>query len=268
MKKIVKEICCIARYDLKIFFRYKSNLIWLVATPLIFSFVGMILLNIMGPERFEATSGGATSGALYTLIGYGVFSFANYCWQAGQKIENEMVVGTMKTNFLLPINRLSYVYGLCISTLCSTGLFSVLILIISVLIARPDYASLGKIMVAFVLAISYFLGVAVVMTSVSLRYKKIGGMANLLTFVLQLITGMMIPVQSLPDYIKIICYLSPTTWAIDSIRGSILNINSMLPIGYELIILFISAVASNLLGRKLFCTAEDELIENGEIEGY
>lgn len=154
------------------------------------------------------------------------------------------------------------------NTLCSIDLFWNVILLISILIARLAYVNLGQTIFAFILSVSYFLGVAVIMTSVSLRYKKIGGLANLVTFVLQLITGMMIPVQSFPVYLKMICYLSPTTWAIDSIRSSILNLNTLIPISCEIMILLISAVFSNFLGWKLFCIAEREIIENGEIEGY
>ncbi len=268
MKKTIHDTIIVARYDLIMFFRYKSNLVWLVTTPIVFMFIGMILLNVMGVDRFTEFSGGTSKGALYSLIGYGVFSLANYCWQAGSKMEQEMLLGTMKTNFLLPVRRLSYVYGLCFGTLCSTGIFAVIILIIAAILARPKLENLGYILLALGLSILYFLGIAVIMCSVSLRYKRISGLANLLTFVLQLITGMMIPIPAFPPLLQRICYLSPTTWAIDSIRSGLVGTKPLIPQMQELLILLVACIFSNLLGWYLFKSAEASISENGEIEAY
>lgn len=268
MKKYIIDIFTILHYDLRMFFRYKSNLIWLIATPVVYVLMGLILVNVMGVDRFTEFSGGSESSALYVLLGYAVFSFSNYSWQCGQKVENEMVIGTLKTNFLLPIDRTSYIYGLCISTLCSTGIFAIIILIVSMLVSGIVLETIGWLLISLVLSLAYFMGVALIMCSMSLLYKKVGNTINLLTLILQLITGMMIPIPSLPLYMQRICYLSPTTWAIDSVRSSILGSKPLVPINYEVIFLLIGAISSNLIGNLILKKAVKKVIDNGEIEGY
>ncbi|MDD4296133.1 MAG: ABC transporter permease [Ruminiclostridium sp.] len=264
----LREIFTIAYYDLKIFFRYKINILWLVVTPTVYYLIGAVLINIMGTERFLDTTGGSDSGSLYVLIGYAVFSLANFCWQSGRRIETEMIMGTTKTNFLLPIKRSSYVYGLSLSVILSTGLITLLQFFIIAAIVK---ASLQNIVTAFfllMLSTVYFLGVSLVVSSVSLVYKRVGDLSNILTFILQVITGLMIPIRSLPKIMQYICFFSPTTWAIDCVRCSLLNLSPILPLWIEASILIVAALTVHIIGQFLLGCAEKKMQRDGLLETY
>jgi len=264
----LKEILIITYYDLKIFFRYKINIIWLIVTPVIFTLIGAVVINVMGMERFIETTGGSGSGSLYVMVGFAVFSLANYCWQSGGKIETEMMMGTAKSNFLLPIKRSSYIYGLSLSTILSTGSVSLLQFFAAAYIVKASVRNLVISFLLLIISVIYFLGISLVVSSVSLAYKRVGNLANILTFLLQLLTGLMIPIRSLPKAMQYICYLCPTTWAIDSVRSSLLGLTPILPLWVEACILIVAVVIVNALGQWLIHSSEIKMQRDGLLETY
>lgn len=249
IKKALSEIRCVCAYSLKLYFRYPMNCIWLVATPLIYICLVGWLMGIIGTEIFIEQTGGAESSILYSAVGYAIFSISNYSWQSSGKIEREMVMGTLKQNFLLPIHPANYIYGLIMSTLLSTGSMSIIILVICLIAAGASLLMILQSLLFIVLAVIYFFGIALVMSSMSLRYKSLSGMANILTFVMQMLTGLIIPIRSLPSPIKELAYISPTTWAIDSVRSSLLGLDPLIGFEYELIILLSFALIANIAGQ-------------------
>lgn len=264
----LREIFIITYYDLKIFFRYRSNILWLVVTPIIYYFIGAVLINVMGMDRFLDTTGGSDSGSLYVMVGYAVFSLGNFCWQSGRRIETEMMMGTTKTNFLMPIKRSSYVYGLSLSVILSTGTLTLLQFFIVSVIVQVSIHNLITSFFLLILSTIYFLGISLVVSSVSLVYKRTGDLANILTFLLQVLTGLMIPIRSLPTVIQYFCYFCPTTWAIDSVRSSLLGLSPILPLWIEVSILVVSALAVHALGQCLLRSSERRMQRDGLLETY
>lgn len=263
---MIKQTICIAKYDLKIFFRYTTNILWMVITPIIYLIIGIAVFGLVGEERFFEISGGCDSGILYVLMGNMVFTITTYCWQIGNKIESEIMYGTVKTNFLLPISRKSYVMGLCFSTLVSTGIFSFVFFIIGCFAAKPDIISLVKGLIAFMVYICYLIGISQIMSGLALLYKKIGNLSNMLTFLLEIISGMMIPINAFPAPLRYVCYVAPTTWGIDCVRSSILRIAPIKDYRIEMVILIVVAIISNLLGEFVLEKAERKMKKEGLVD--
>ncbi|NLY17869.1 MAG: ABC transporter permease [Clostridiaceae bacterium] len=107
-----------------------------------------------------------------------------------------------------------------------------------------------------------------IFTSISLVYKKVGDLANILTFLLQLLTGLVIPIRSLPKFMQYICYICPTTWAIDSVRSSLPEISPILPFGFGAVILIVSVLIVHFLGQFLLRSAERKMQRDGLLELY
>lgn len=264
----IRAVLIVTYYDLMIFFRYKINIAWLIMTPFVYIMIGVLVFKMMGAESFFVFSGGATSAEVYSMIGYSVFSLANYCWQCGYKIENEITMGTVKMNFLLPIPKSTYVYGLSISRLISTGIFTILIFIICAIKIAPSITNLLLSMIFLTVAMIYFLGIALCVSSLSLILKKTGNIANLLTFAMQIVTGLMIPIRMLPEYMQFGCYLFPTTWAIDSVRCSLMGLEPLIPLKMQMMIMLTAAFCSNYAGNVLLRKVEKRLQVNDSIDIY
>ncbi|MDO5734482.1 MAG: hypothetical protein Q4P08_05060, partial [Eubacteriales bacterium] len=159
---MIRQLKSILKYDLLYFFRYKTNLIWLIATPLVFSLTGAFLSLLLGKDKLMEAIGGEGSGTLYVLIGYLVFSFANYGWQINNKIEREMSLGTLQYNFLLPYKKQLYIYGLCLGTIFSNGIFSGVLLLIVFIIKGSSIASILWSIMLLILVLIVYLGISLI----------------------------------------------------------------------------------------------------------
>ncbi len=118
------------------------------------------------------------------------------------------------------------------------------------------------------LSVAYFLGISLFVSSVSLIYKRVGDLANILTFLMQAVTGLLVPIRSLPGIMKYICYLCPTTWAIDSVRSTLLGLTPLLPLWIEIIILVTAVLAAHALGQYLLLSSERKMQREGLLDIY
>ena len=266
--KALPELCNVIRYDIKVFFRYRINVVWLIVTPIVYAFIGYLLSTMYGAERFAETTSGAPSGFLYGLVGYAVFSLSNFCWQSGGAVENAMRTGVARTNFALPIRRSSYLYGMCLGTLCTNGIFTLIMFVTSIILAGTVFLNIVFALFFLLLSIFYFLGISLCMSSLALLYKNVGNIANILTFLMQLLTGLMIPINSLPQWLRVMSHICPTTWAIDSVRSQIMGIKPLQPVSTALLVLVGSAMLSNLLGAYALKKATEKMERMNLLDGY
>lgn len=266
--KAIKDVGCTCHYSLKLYFRYLVN--WLNLFIIPFVYVGFLawILSILGPETFAEKSGGSNHMIVYSAIGYAVYSLSNGAWQSAGRIEREMIMGTMKMNLLLPMKPSGYLYGLTLSMLVSSGSIAVVILAGCVAIAAPSPGMLLQIFVFLLLALAYFIGVALIMSSLALRFKGISGIAPLVTFLIQILTGLLLPIRALPTVLRGLAYCAPTTWAMDSIRSSILGITPLFSYRFEFAFLVGAAALVNLIGQITLHFSCNYVRKNGLMDDF
>ena len=252
MTQVMKDSLTIMKYNIISYFRYPANILWMIGAPVVFSIIGLLLVDLLGAERFISLIGGNQSGLYYVLVGFSVFSFSNYAWQSNSKIESEKLTGTSKTNFTLPINKISYVYGLSIGGLITSGSFNILILVAMIFINKLSPIQLLNFAILLILSAFVFLGISLI----------------IVTFGLQMITGMIIPLRVFPEKMQQILQRMPTSLAIDSIRSQLLSLEPMDSLEIELILLAIYAVGLNLLGYLLCKKALKIVKTKGTIDVY
>ena len=86
MTQVMKDSLTIMKYNIISYFRYPANILWMIGAPVVFSIIGLLLVDLLGAERFISLIGGNQSGLYYVLVGFSVFSFSNYAWQSNSKI--------------------------------------------------------------------------------------------------------------------------------------------------------------------------------------
>jgi ABC transporter, permease protein len=268
MIQMMKDSLTIMKYNIISYFRYPANILWMIGAPVVFSIIGLLLVDLLGAERFISLIGGNQSGLYYVLVGFSVFSFSNYAWQSNSKIESEKLTGTSKTNFTLPINKISYVYGLSIGGLITSGSFNILILVAMIFINKLSPIQLLNFAILLILSAFVFLGISLIISSISFAFIQLGSLTNIVTFGLQMITGMIIPLRVFPEKMQQILQRMPTSLAIDSIRSQLLSLEPMDSLEIELILLAIYAVGLNLLGYLLCKKALKIVKTKGTIDVY
>ena len=268
MFKLIKQTFLIAKYDIILYFRYPANMLWLIAAPIVFSGIGLLLVRLIGMDQFSRMIGGDISGLSYVLCGYAMFSISNFCWQSNFKIEKEVTLGTSKTNLTLPINKISYIYGLSLSTIITTGILSIVFLVGIIILNGISMDKIFLVLLLFTLSLVVFLGISLIVSSISLAFRQLGSLTNIVTFILQMVTGMMIPLRAFPLHIQNILKRSPTSISIDSIRSVILNLEPMDPLRSQIILLVFYGLVFNLLGYILCQKSLKVIKEKGLANSY
>ena len=120
----------------------------------------------------------------------------------------------------------------------------------------------------FILSVFIFLGISLIISSISLAFIQLGALTNIVTFGLQMITGMIIPLRAFPESMQHILQRMPTSLAIDSIRSELLSLKPMDPLEFQLILLAIYAVGLNLMGYLLCKKALKIVKAKGTIDVY
>ncbi len=268
MGDIIKETAVIIKYNVIYYFRYPANIIWMVGAPVVFSIIGLLLVNLLGADRFVLLIGGNQSGLSYVLVGFAIFSFSNFAWQSNGKIEGEKVSGTAKINFTLPMNKISYIYGMAISGILTTGIFNIAILLVVGLINKLDIVTILVLLLLFLSGKFMFLGISLIISSISLAFTQLGSLTNIVTFALQMVTGMIIPLRAFPSSLEIILRRMPTSLAIDSIRSQLLNLIPMDNLEFQIVLLITYAVVFNVFGYYLCKKAIRRVKIKGSIDVY
>ncbi len=268
MSKTLRDTITVIKYDVLRFFRYSSNLLWIFVMPLVFALTGLLMVTIIGADRFDTLIGGNQSGFAYVLAGSAIFSLSNSAWKSNGNIESEKSLGTAKTNFTLPINKASYIYGLCISSILTTGIFNLLIIIVLMFINNLNGIQIVTLFGLLFLSILTFLGIALIISSISLAFTKLGGLTSILTFALQMVTGMIIPLRAFPSTIQLILRRLPTSLAIDSIRSVLLHLKPLDNLSMQIMLLSFYALSFNILGYFLCKMALKRIKIKGTIDIY
>ncbi len=256
--------------DLRIYYRYPANLLWIITMPIGFTLIAYLISGLIDQGLFLQASGGASSLTSYVLSGWALYFLGNFAYQMGYSIEGEVVRGTLEPTFLSPIPRISFIMGMTLSRILSSSLFSLVLIVIGFVSfgrSSPASALLGAFFI-FLLCLMVFFGVGVIMSGFSLRYKQIGSIANLFTFLFQFLTGIIIPIRIFPQALRYIAYCIPDTWAIDAFRSVLMGIEPLFDIRKEILLLVVLAVSFNVLGYKVFSYFEKKTKEDGTLTLY
>lgn len=256
--------------DFKIYYRYPANMMWIFAMPLGFLIIAYLISSLINQGVFLEASGGASSMGKYVLTGWALFFIGNFAYQMGSNIEGEIARGTLEPSFLAPIPRISFILGMTLSRMFTSSLFSLVLIGVGfVLFGQSGSASaLVGAFLLFLLCITVFFGVGVTMSGFSLRYKQIGSIANLFTFIFQFLTGIFVPIRVFPPAMRYIAYCIPDTWAIDSFRSVLMGIEPLFSLQKEILLLFVLAVVFNVLGYLVFNYFERKTKEDGTLTLY
>jgi len=270
LKGEIKVVLFTAIGDLKTYYRYITNAMWVFMMPIGFLLVVYLFSGLIDQGAFSQASGGAQSLAHYALSGWALFYLGNFSYQMGYNIESEIVRGTLEPVFLTPIPRIFFILGKTLSRMLSSSLFSLVLIAVGFVLfgISGSASSLIKAFLLFLLCMVMFFGIGVIMSGFSLRYKQIGSIANMFTFIFQFVTGTFIPIRIFPQPIRYFAYCIPDTWAIDTFRSTLMGIEPLFDIGREVMLLIILAVTFNLLGYKVFQHFERKTKEDGTLSLY
>lgn len=206
-----------------------------------------------------------------TLLGfiitfYAMETISMMSWSLMQEAQ----VGTLEQMYMSPAPTQLIVLGRSIASLVSTTIQMVLVISVAMLIfgvAIP--ITLDSIVVLGITMIG-LLGFAYVIGGLTLIFKQVGPLANIIQNLLLIINGTFLPVQMMPDWMANLVVLFPSTLGIILMRrvsmdGATLG---MLIADGSLIWLFVHSVVFLIIGTVVYTVCERQARKLGSLGQY
>jgi ABC-2 type transport system permease protein len=266
----LRALWAIARKDWFHFWRYPLQAISWTFQPLVWLtpiyFMGQVFSTNGQAQGFAEFSG--TGDYLgYILIGTVLTNFVMAVfWGMGYALKNDMDTGVLEANWLLPIPRILMLVGRTLTSLATTAVTSVVMLVTAALVFgfRPS----GDALAAFLTALPMLLGLygfGIAFAAVVLIMKDANTLVDVSSFLVQILSGSSFPVQALPRWLFPLALALPITYGLDAVRYYLLDSQPLLPIGWELGLMFFFLAVMLALGARAFRGLERRVRRTGSL---
>ena len=195
------------------------EIVWLVygtVTTLTIGLIGVDSQGIVGQER-----------VLYLLIGALLWSYLSVLFQImGETVAWERWEGTIEYTLMAPVRRWVHLIGQTSYALLWSLITTIIIGTVTALFFEIDLsgANLGGALLVLLVGSISLTGVGIVASILPLMYPERGAqMTHIIQASFLLVSGVYYPVSVLPQWMQTLARLSPVTYVLDGIRGSIME---------------------------------------------
>ena len=266
----------IAKKEWTIFRRYPSWVVALFIWPTIFPLGYIFTARALGGPNASAVAtfsarAGTPDYISYIVIGTALYQWLNLTlWDVGFQLRNEQMRGTLESNWLCPVWRISILLGAAITKLGVALLFLALLVVeFQFVVGVPLVAgSLALHMLIMLLTIASIYGIGLGFASVVIRFKEANAMVYLVRGIFMLFCGIIYPATVMPGWMQHIGAWLPLTYSIRAIRSVSLMNAGLAQITPDLVRLAGFAIALPLLGFAAFRAMEREARRTGTLGQY
>lgn len=259
--------------SMKNYFRYPLNFVLSLFDPIIW----LAPYYFMG-KAFE--QGGEVAGfASYTgnsdymgfmIVGYIVTAyFSTALWSTGFTLKNEMMQGTLESNWSTPANRMALLLGSVAFQFCATTFEMALTLMVCHFLF--DFTIGGNILLILsflILGIIALVGLGIAVSSAVLLAKEANAIIDLSNSFFQGLSGGFFPVKVLPKAFLFLAMILPLTYLNDGMRAIMIGQTPIVSLKTEFIIIFISMFVFYIGGRYIFMRVERICRNKGLLSGH
>jgi ABC-2 type transport system permease protein len=207
---------------------------------------------------------------LFLSIGALVWSYLSTVFEIiSETITWERWEGTIEYTLMAPVSRLTHLVGTSLFGVAYSLLRTVLILGILSLFFHIDlsHANLLSSLVVVVLSSFSFIGLGIMAAVLPLLYTERGAqMTYVISSALLLVSGVYYPVSVLPGWMQVIGTVSPANYALDSIRGAVMNGRNLVDLWPSVWPLLIIGAVTIPLGLAVFQRAERYAKRTGKLK--
>jgi ABC-2 type transport system permease protein len=261
----------IARKELRIAMRYRLNAINQIFQPLYQVLLPGVLLGatfaVGGEAVGLAETAGTTDVVGYLFLGMLALTLvAAGFWEVAFSIKNDLDAGTLEPAWLTPTRRETFVVGHTLSGLVMACVTTAVLVAVGIWIFGAQIAP-SLVIAIPILALSTVgvLGIGYLVGALVLRMRDANFFVDAVDFIVIGLSGAAFPIIVLPEYVRWISYLLPTTHALDLVRVSALGTHPLLPAPVEWAALALTSIALLLVGRRAWLATEHRLRIQGTL---
>ena len=269
-RSVTRALWAITLKDWRYFWRYPLNAISQALQPLIW----LTPIYFMG--RVFSTNGQATGFAGYSgtadyisfiLIGTALsqFVFAVF-WGMGYSLKQDMDAGVLEANWLMPVPRVLLLVGRTFTSLATTALTTTVTLVVAA--GLFGFHASGSVLAAFLTALPMLFGLygfGFAFAALVLIMREANTMVDTSNFLVTILSGSQFPVQALPKWLLPVALALPLTYGFDAARGWLLGTPTLLPIGWEVVLMVVFMVLMLALGWAAFSALERRVRQRGTL---
>ena len=273
----LRALLAVANKEWIIFRRYPSWVmaffIWPVLFPLGFIFTAKALGGPDGSSlpAFSQLSG-TTDYAGFIVVGSTMWMWVNITlWTVGFHLRSEQMRGTLESNWLCPVPRISVMLGASLTQLGT----SLMLLVIGLIEFRlflgvrlVSASSALPLLLIVLLLIPSIYGLGLAFASLVVRFKEANAMVFLVRGIFMIFCGISYPLAVLPEWMKGVSAFLPLTYAVRSIRAVGLAGATYADILPDLQVLTMFAIIMPILGYAAFRLAERRSRRTGDLGQY
>jgi ABC-2 type transport system permease protein len=261
----------IARKNLRILLRYRLNAVNIVLQPVYQTLIPGLLLGatfaVGGQAGGLAETAGTDDIAGFLFLGMVAMTMVGAgFWGVAFEIKREMDAGTLEPSWLTPTRRESFVLGQAIGGLLVAGVTTTIVVAVGFAFFGAEVG--GRVVAALpalgVAAIG-IVGVGYLVGAIVLRMRDANFFVDAADFIFIGLSGAAFPIVVLPEAVRTISYLLPTTYALDLMRVAALDSRPLLAVPLQWLLLVLTSLAILALGRWAWLRTEHRLRVRGTL---
>jgi ABC-2 type transport system permease protein len=165
--------------------------------------------------------------------------------------------GTLEPAWLTPTRRETFVIGQTLAGLILATVATVALLVVGVVLFGASLVPQLAIVIP-VLALTSIgvLGIGYLVAAIVLRMRDANFFVDAADFLFVALSGAAFPIVVLPDLVRWIAYLLPTTHALDLVRVAALGTRPLLPATVEWAMLGLTSAVLLMIGRRTWLATE------------
>jgi ABC-2 type transport system permease protein len=216
------------------------------------SFVQPLLFLVIFGGGFAFVKLGNVNYQSFLFPGIVAMSLVAISISSGISVVWDREFGFLKEILVAPVSRTSIFIGKALGG-CTTALIQgIIILSLSFLINIPItiYSFLMSILVMFITSLG-IVSLGLIIASLVETFESFGVIMNFLIFPLIFLSGGLFPLSEAPEWLKIVSYLDPLTYGVESLRDIIIGV-SFIPFSVSFMVISFFSLIAILIGGIAF----------------
>jgi len=216
------------------------------------SFVQPILFLIIFGGGFAFVKIGTVNYQSFLFPGIVAMSLVTISISTGISVIWDREFGFLKEILVAPVSRTSIFIGKALGG-CTTALLQgIIILSLSFLIGIPlaIHSFLISMSLMFIISLG-IVSLGLIIASFVETFENFGVIMNFIIFPLIFLSGAFFPLAEAPQWLKIVSYLDPLTYGVESLRNVIIGV-SFIPFTISFMTITLFSFAAILIGGMAF----------------
>jgi len=231
--------------------RYKVNFALETVMNFVWGFGVLVFAAVADPGKLQSTIG-STNYPIFLLIGVAFQAYTGASIYGAWEIHDELTKGQIEYTFASPVSRYFYILSYSLSQAIIGTIFMLLpnfAIAALFLGGLPSPSAIAMACISVILTFLALCQIGVMISSTLLVLKNVSAIMSIFNFLQQIVTGMLVPVQFLPEPIKALAFVIPFTHGIDLARHFILGTNTIWPVEVELGALVVLLIVLSALAK-------------------